>query len=365
MNASRTHLGSPRLIAVATCIVAMLIAPAAALALPSPQPRIVAGESVVGTLAPAPGASTIYAADFFVRLRAGQTLAATFTPSAEVTQPRIGGWAMFATTAPLLISRSASPTPVSLYLLAPRTGDYHLVLAAESAPGTFTLDTAIVPALPHSVSPVDAPSRAMLMTWFRVTCRLYGTFDELDNPVKFIVQRQVRGRWKPYSTLRSASSFEATGDPSYVQFRANLKLPVGTFRIRSVFTDAAQARPQSSAWRTIRSQAINLTSLPAGMTPRTALKTYLQAILDGKYKTAYSLLPPAQKRSYGSAKAYAEQVRTYGITDYRMGPSHASGSTVWIVSQQSTPAMDITYTWTYVRIGGAWYVKSRTMGGTL
>lgn len=104
------------------------------------------------------------------------------------------------------------------------------------------------------------------------------------------------------------------------------------------------------------------TKVPAGMTPEQALKTYNEDIMKKKYAEAYALLPLAQKTSYGSADAYGQQVGQYGITGYKLGTPQTSGTDVTISSEQQTPQMNISYTWTYTKVDGAWYVKSRVMG---
>ena len=107
------------------------------------------------------------------------------------------------------------------------------------------------------------------------------------------------------------------------------------------------------------------TKLPAGVTPEQALKTYMQNLTAGKFTEAYALLPLAQKTSYGSADAYGTQVKQYGITGFKIGKPTTSGNDTTIVTEQDTPAMNITYTWVYTKDGGNYYVKSRTMGGTV
>jgi hypothetical protein len=107
------------------------------------------------------------------------------------------------------------------------------------------------------------------------------------------------------------------------------------------------------------------TKLPAGTTPEQGLKTYMEDIKSGKFTDAYALLPLAQKTSYGSAEAYGTQVKQYGITGYSIGKPATAGSDVTIVTQQDTPAMNITYTWVFTKDGNNWYIKSRTMGGSL
>jgi hypothetical protein len=107
------------------------------------------------------------------------------------------------------------------------------------------------------------------------------------------------------------------------------------------------------------------TKLPAGMTPEQALKAYNEAIMANKFDSAYALLPLAQKTSYGTPDAMGTQIKQYGITGYKIGTPVTNGSDVTIVAQQDTPAMNITYTWTYTKVNGQWFLKSRTMGGTL
>ena len=118
------------------------------------------------------------------------------------------------------------------------------------------------------------------------------------------------------------------------------------------------SQPQAVAF-----DAKTATKLPAGLTPEKALKTYLQDIMDKKYTEAYSLLPLAQKNSYGTADAYGSQVKQYGITGFKVGTPVSTGTDVSIVSEQDTPQMNISYTWIYTKVGSDWYVKSRAMGG--
>ena len=107
------------------------------------------------------------------------------------------------------------------------------------------------------------------------------------------------------------------------------------------------------------------TKLPSGMTPEQALKVYDDAVLANKFDKAYALLPLAQKQSYASPDGMATQVKQYGITGFKLGKPQTQGSDVVIVVETDTPAMNITYTWTFTKDGGNWYVKSRTMGGAL
>ena len=107
------------------------------------------------------------------------------------------------------------------------------------------------------------------------------------------------------------------------------------------------------------------TKVPAGMTPEVLVKTYNEDIIAGKFDAAYALLPLDKQQSYGSAKAYADQVKAYGITSYDMGKPVASADKVEIAATQVTPQMPITYTWSFKKVGGQWFVASRNMGGTV
>lgn len=107
------------------------------------------------------------------------------------------------------------------------------------------------------------------------------------------------------------------------------------------------------------------TKVPSGETPEEMLKSYGDLILASKYAEAYKLLPLDKQQSYGDAAAYEAQVKAYGITAFNMGKPAADGDTVTIVSEQVTPDMPITYTWTFKKVGDQWFVASRTMGGSL
>ena len=99
------------------------------------------------------------------------------------------------------------------------------------------------------------------------------------------------------------------------------------------------------------------------MTPEELVKTYNEDVIAGKYEEAYGMLPVDKQQSYGSASAYAEQVKAYGINSYSMGAPVENGDEVSIAAEQVTPQMPITYTWTFKKVGDQWYVVSRTMGG--
>jgi hypothetical protein len=107
------------------------------------------------------------------------------------------------------------------------------------------------------------------------------------------------------------------------------------------------------------------TKLPAGMDPATAMKTYSDAIKAANWKVAFDLLPTGGKKTYGTPDAMGAQLKSYGITGFRVGPATTSGSDTSVVIEEDTPAMNITYTWTFTKSGSDWLVKNRTMGGAV
>jgi hypothetical protein len=107
------------------------------------------------------------------------------------------------------------------------------------------------------------------------------------------------------------------------------------------------------------------TKVPAGVAPLAFLKAYNEDIIGGKFDAAYKMLPLDKQQSYGDAKSYAEQVKGYGISGYKLGKPVENGDTMSIATLQENPAMPITYTWNFKKVGDTWYVESRVMGGSV
>jgi hypothetical protein len=105
------------------------------------------------------------------------------------------------------------------------------------------------------------------------------------------------------------------------------------------------------------------TKVPAGTTVEDYLKAYHEAVVAGKYDVAYKMLPLDKQKSYGDAASYASQVKGYGINGYKLGTTTEEGDSATIVALMENPAMPITYTWVFKKVGDAWFVASRTMGG--
>ena len=130
-------------------------------------------------------------------------------------------------------------------------------------------------------------------------------------------------------------------------------------------TGAAPSSAMTAPSSTTPFSTKTATKLPAGMTPQAALSAYSAAIMGNHYDVAFGLLPVDSKKSYVSADSMASQLKPYGITGFKQGKPQTSGSDTSIALEEDTPAMNITYTWVFTKAGNTWYVKGRTMGGSI
>jgi len=127
--------------------------------------------------------------------------------------------------------------------------------------------------------------------------------------------------------------------------------------------DIAQKMPTAAA--AVPFDPKTATKLPAGVDPASAMKAYSDAITAGNWKVAFDLLPAGSKKTYGTPEAMGAQLKSYGITGFRVGTPTTSGSDTSIALEEDTPAMNITYTWIFTKSGSDWLVKNRTMGGAV
>ena len=95
------------------------------------------------------------------------------------------------------------------------------------------------------------------------------------------------------------------------------------------------------------------------MTPAQALDAYNSALLAGRYDEAFALLPQTLQDGYAGPTAYGEQMRAYEITACEAGAPIEEGDEVRIESRMTAKGLELLYTWTYVKFGDAWLVKSR------
>ena len=128
-------------------------------------------------------------------------------------------------------------------------------------------------------------------------------------------------------------------------------------------TSIANQMPTAAA--TVPFDPKTATKLPAGMDPAGAMKAYSDAIMASNWAAAFNLLPAGGKKTYGTPDAMGSQLKSYGITGFRVGTPTTSGSDTTIVLEEDTPAMNITYTWIFTKSGSDWLVKNRTMGGAV
>ena len=105
------------------------------------------------------------------------------------------------------------------------------------------------------------------------------------------------------------------------------------------------------------------TQLPSDLTPETAMKAYSDAVMAGKWDTAYALLPLESKKAYGSAAGMGSQIKAYNVTGFKVGAPQTSGSDTSITLEEDTAQMNISYAWTFTKVGNAWYVMERKMAG--
>jgi len=109
--------------------------------------------------------------------------------------------------------------------------------------------------------------------------------------------------------------------------------------------------------------ASNATKVPAGQTPEQFVEGYYKAIVKSDFEAAYAFLPQAKKE--GQSKAdFATQIKSYGITSYKMGASSTSGDTMTINADEITAGYgSFTTIWTFVKQGSNWLLKSKAVAG--
>lgn len=239
---------------LAVLLAVALIAPAFAVAAPgdgeSSAVALTVGASTPGTLTPVAGSTSNYHFVYSVALTAGQTLVATYTVSPEVANPDLLAWAAFRTDIAWVGSSWVSPTVRVARFLAPKTGAYYLTAFGQSSPGTFTIDSALAPAVNYALSKLTAPSKAKKRKAFVISSTLAGAFDELNIPVNFVITRpNSAGKYKTFKTV--GASLASRPDKRHTVFTASLRLAAGTYQVHAEFKDAAHPRPLKNAARKI------------------------------------------------------------------------------------------------------------------
>jgi hypothetical protein len=156
---------------------------------------------------------------------------------------------------------------------------------------------------------------------------------------------------------------------AYMIYNSSRQVPAPT--ASSTVSSADSAAANVAAQMPTETTAVEFdtktaTKLPSGMTPEKAVKQYNELVMAKKYDEAFELLPLAQKKAYGgTAEEYTAQISQYGITSYKIGKADKDGDNVMIVSEQNTPQINVTYTWTYTKVGKDWYANTRVPGGVV
>jgi hypothetical protein len=107
------------------------------------------------------------------------------------------------------------------------------------------------------------------------------------------------------------------------------------------------------------------TKVAAGVEPKAYVTKYYQSILDKKWDIAFKMQPSASQVG-GTAQDFGATQTGYGMTSFKIASATTEGDTATVVAQQDLGANGTwTATWTFVKSGTDWYVKSRqvAMGG--
>lgn len=130
--------------------------------------------------------------------------------------------------------------------------------------------------------------------------------------------------------------------------------------------DGAQGGMPGGAPATVPSVDFDVataTKVPAGVEPEQFVRNYYELCSQKKYDEAYTMLPLATQQYYGDAEKFKGTLESYGITEFEVESASGTDTEVKVVGVQQAQGMAFAYTWTMVKEGDAWYVKSREMGG--
>lgn len=105
------------------------------------------------------------------------------------------------------------------------------------------------------------------------------------------------------------------------------------------------------------------TKVAEGTTPEEHVKVYFDAVLAGDYATAFAMLPTTKQKSYGTADAFGEQLKSYGMTEYKIDSAVEEGEEFKIMATAVMPGGSFQYLWTFVKDGDSWLVKARDLPG--
>lgn len=103
--------------------------------------------------------------------------------------------------------------------------------------------------------------------------------------------------------------------------------------------------------------------VPAGTEPEAYVKQYYELCSKKEYDKAFKMLPTGTQAYYGTPDQFKSTLEGYGITGFEVKAGASTDKEVKVIGVQKAQGMDFAYTWTIVKDGSDWLVKSREMGG--
>jgi hypothetical protein len=185
-----------------------------------------------------------------VPLTRGQTVALTSTFST----PTMHVMMMFAPfPAPgYCISDWVSDTCERLTFMAPQSGNYYLAVIGSTVQ-TYTISAAAVLPVAYRLTSFTVPKSKKKGAKFTVSVKVNPNYDSVFPPVKFEVQRKLRGKWRPYSIVKGKFAGVPETWWGETKISAATKLgKKGTYRVRAVFSDVAHTRAVRTSYKTIK-----------------------------------------------------------------------------------------------------------------
>jgi hypothetical protein len=145
--------------------------------------------------------------------------------------------------------------------------------------------------------------------------------------------------------------------------------PAATDTAASTQAPATTAQPQAPAGTgsgTAAAAPVDpKSSTKVSGAPKTHVQVYYDAAVKGDWKTAYALLPAAN-RAQATVDSFAQTQKGYGIKSYKIINATEQGNKATVTVSMSTGSYgDFSNQWTFEKIGGQWYVagKKTMMGG--
>lgn len=187
--------------------------------------------------------------NYLVPLTKGQTADFTATFSSDATDGVLFADAWSFAAPNFLESFNMGSNVHRLIMLAPNSGTYVMTIMSSTV-GTFSLDAQLTGKLYYGQPSISAPKRVKHSHSFTVSGKLTYVYDAVTSPINFEIRRKSGKKFKTYKTV--AGNFTPSEGPYPQTFSAKVKITKkGTYRVRSVFSDAANAKAYSRIWKTV------------------------------------------------------------------------------------------------------------------